>query len=258
VAEPLWFFLLAIPVVLLTGISKGGFAGGLGTLAVPLLALMVDPRVAAAIMLPILCTMDIFTVWEYRRSWDARTLKILIPGAIVGITIGGLTFSMMNADMIRVIVGIMALYFVGNYWFVQRRQARAPSQEQKMEQNAVKGSILGALSGFSSFIAHAGGPPLSQYIFPLKLDKTVLVGTSVMFFIIVNYVKIIPYVWLGQLSLHNLTMSLYLLPFAPIGVWLGIWMHNRVSNVIFYMICYGLLFLVGIKLLAEGVMGLLQ
>jgi len=254
VVDSLWFFLLAVPVVLLTGIGKGGFAGGLGTLAVPLLTLMVDPRMAAAIMLPILCVMDIFTVWRYRRDWDAKTLKILIPGALVGIIVGGVTFRMMNADMIRVIVGVMALYFVGHYWFIQRRNR----QGKPHGPNRVKGSILGALSGFTSFIAHAGGPPLSQYLFPLRLDKTVLVATSVMFFIIVNYVKLIPYAWLGQLSADNLKISLYLMPFAPMGVWLGIWLHTRVSNRVFYIICYGLLFLVGIKLIAEGIMTLLQ
>ncbi|PCJ42449.1 MAG: hypothetical protein COA81_05720 [Alphaproteobacteria bacterium] len=248
------FFLLAVPVVLLTGISKGGFAGGLGTLAVPLLTLMVDPRIAAAIMLPILCVMDIFTVWRYHRGWDARSLKILIPGALVGITVGGLTFSIMNADMIRLIVGLMSLYFVGNYWFGQRGPAAATPRAH----NPVKGGILGALGGFSSFIAHAGGPPLSQYLFPLRLDKTTMVATSVMFFAVANYVKLIPYAWLGQLSSENLTMSLYLLPFAPIGVWLGIWMHNRVSNRLFYIICYALLFLVGIKLSAEGLMALIS
>ena len=252
--DPSWFFLLAVPVVVLTGISKGGFAGGLGTLAVPILTLMVDPRMAAAIMLPILCVMDIFTVWQYRRKWDARTLKILIPGALVGIVVGGLTFSMMNADMIRIIVGVMAIYFVGNYWFIQRRNRHVePHVHSKM-----KGGILGAISGFTSFIAHAGGPPLSQYLFPLRLDKTVMVATSVMFFITVNYVRLIPYAWLGQLSSENLTMSLYLMPFAPIGVWLGIWMHNRVSNKLFYILCYGLLFLVGIKLLTEGLIALMS
>lgn len=252
-ADPIWFFLLAVPVVLLTGISKGGFAGGLGTLAVPVLTLMVDPRLAAAIMLPILCTMDIFTVWQYRRNWDARSLKILIPGAILGIVIGGLSFHLMNADMIRVIVGGMALYFVANYWFVQRKNGHMAAHGH----NRLKGGILGALSGFTSFIAHAGGPPLSQYLFPLRLDKTVMVATSVMFFITVNYVKLVPYALLGQLSAENLKMSLYLVPFAPIGVWLGIWLHNRVSNTLFYIICYGLLFLVGIKLLAEGLIALL-
>lgn len=251
--EPLWFFALAIPVVLLTGISKGGFAGGLGTLAVPLLTLMIDPRQAAAIMLPILCAMDIFTLWQYKKNWDARSLKILIPGALVGILIGGLTFSIMNADMIRIIVGVMSLYFVGNYWFVQRRMGQVAPHGH----NTVKGVFLGGLSGFTSFIAHAGGPPLSQYLFPLRMDKTMMVATSVMFFITVNYVKLIPYAWLGQLSTDNLTMSLYLLPFAPIGVWLGIWMHNRVSNRLFYVICYGLLFLVGLKLLGEGLLALL-
>ncbi len=253
-ADPGWFFLLAVPVVVLTGISKGGFAGGLGTLAVPLLTLMVDPRLAAAIMLPILCVMDIFTFWRYRRDWDARSLKILIPGALVGILFGALTFHIMNADMIRLIVGLMSLYFVGNYWFVGRRYGRVAPQSH----HAVKGGMLGALSGFTSFIAHAGGPPLSQYLFPLRLDKTVMVATSVMFFITVNYVKLIPYAWLGQLSFDNLKMSFYLMPFAPIGVWLGIWMHNRVSNVLFYIICYGLLFLVGLKLTAEGALALLS
>jgi len=253
-ADPGWFFLLAVPVVVLTGISKGGFAGGLGTLAVPLLTLMVDPRLAAAIMLPILCVMDIFTFWRYRRDWDARSLKILIPGALVGILFGALTFHIMNADMIRLIVGLMSLYFVGNYWFVQRRHGRVAPRSH----HVVKGGVLGALSGFTSFIAHAGGPPLSQYLFPLRLDKTVMVATSVMFFITVNYVKLIPYAWLGQLSFDNLKMSFYLMPFAPIGVWLGIWMHNRVSNVLFYIICYGLLFLVGLKLTAEGALALLS
>ncbi|MCF8474116.1 MAG: sulfite exporter TauE/SafE family protein [Emcibacter sp.] len=252
--DPLWFFILAVPVVLLTGISKGGFAGGLGTLAVPLLTLMVDPRQAAAIMLPILCVMDIFTVWRYRRGWDARSLKILIPGALIGIVIGGVTFRMMNEDMIRVLVGLMALYFVGNYWFVQRHRGEVEPHGHNM----VKGGLLGLLSGFSSFIAHAGGPPVSQYLFPLKLDKTVLVATSVMFFVTVNYVKLIPYAWLGQFSSANLSLSLYLLPFAPLGVWFGIWLHNRVSNILFYRICYGLLFLVGLRLLIEGMLALLS
>ncbi|WP_204602043.1 sulfite exporter TauE/SafE family protein [Paremcibacter congregatus] len=250
--DPLWFYLLAVPVVLLVGISKGGFAGGLGTLAVPLLTLMVDPRMAAAIMLPILCAMDIFSVWEYRRAWDRETLKILIPGAVLGIVIGGLTFHVMNGDMIRIIVGAMSVYFVANYWFVQRRRGVVAPQPQ----NALRGGILGGMSGFASFIAHAGGPPLSQYLFPLQLDKTRLVGTSVMFFIIVNYVKLIPYAWLGQLSFENLKISLYLLPFAPLGVWLGIWLHNRVSNRFFYIVAYLLLFLVGVKLLAEGLYAL--
>lgn len=98
---------------------------------------------------------------------------------------------------------------------------------------------------------------MSQYLFPLRMDKTVLVATSVLFFITVNYVKLIPYAWLGQLSLDNLKMSLYLMPFAPIGVWLGIWLHNRVSDRLFYMLSYGILFLVGMKLLVDGLIALL-
>ncbi len=242
------FFLLAIPVVLLTGISKGGFAGGLGTLAVPLLALMIDPRQAAAIMLPILCLMDLFGAWAYRHQWDATNLKLLLPGAIFGIVCGALTFHLMNADFIRIMVGALSIYFVAHYWY----SMRAHQNTGKTLPNRMKGGFWGAVSGFSSFIAHAGGPPLSIYLFPQKMDKTLLVGTSVMFFISVNYLKLIPYAWLGQLNLTNLGVSLLLLPLAPIGVKLGIWMHTRIHKNTFYLICYGLLLIAGIKLLVEG------
>ena len=105
-------------------------------------------------------------------------------------------------------------------------------------------------------VAHAGGGPLSMYLFPLKLDKTKLMATSVFFFITVNYAKLIPYAWLGQLSSENLMTSLMLLPLAPIGVKLGVWMHHRVSNDIFYIICYTALFFTGLKLIYDGVAGL--
>src|SRR5688572_17946527 len=112
------FYLLAIPVVILVGMSKGGFGGGFGTLAVPLLALMIDPRLAAAILLPILCSMDAFSLWSFRGTWDKLNLKILLPGAILGTIAGALTFKMTNADMVRLFVGIYSIYFLCYFlWF---------------------------------------------------------------------------------------------------------------------------------------------
>jgi len=251
--DQVWFFVLAVPVVLLVGMSKGGFAGGLGTLAVPILTLLIDPRQAAAIMLPILCVMDAFALWRYRGGWDKQTLIILLPGAVIGIVLGTLTFGIMNADMIKLIVGIVSIVFVAHYlWTKYSSQIIAPKP-----QNKVMGSFWGMTAGFTSFIAHAGGPPVSMYLFPLKMDKTKLVATSVFFFIVVNYVKLIPYGYLGQLSFDNLKTSLILLPLAPIGIWLGAWLHTKVSEKIFYVLCYGLLFAVGIKLTVEGLYALL-
>jgi uncharacterized protein len=248
------FYLLAIPVVLLVGISKGGFGGGLGVLAVPLLSLMIDPRIAAALLLPILCVMDIFSVWSFRGAWDKANLKRLMPGALLGILAGALTFSITNVDMIRILVGVLAMYFVGHYlWglrLLQRAARRAPG--------SVGGIFWGAMAGYTSYIAHAGGPPVSIYLLPQQLPKITLVGTTVLFFAIINLIKLVPYVWLGQLNTATLMTSLILLPLAPIGVKIGVYLLHRVPERWFYWTCYGFLLMAGIKLFVEGVLNLLK
>lgn len=246
------FYLIAAIAVLIVGISKGGFVGGFGMVAVPMMAMLIDPRQAAAILLPILCVMDIFAVKIFWGKWDKEALISIVPGAIIGIAFGTAVFSLLNADMIRILVGGLTVIFVLQYYLIDRRRKSA----EGLDYNMVKGGICGALSGFASFIAHAGGGPISMYLFPLKLDKTKLLATSVFFFITVNYVKLIPYAWLGQLSVDNLLTSLILLPLAPIGIKLGVWMHHKVSNDIFYTICYVALFFTGLKLIYDGIVGL--
>lgn len=156
------FYLLAAIVVLLTGMSKGGFAGGLGTLAVPLLTLAIDPRVAAAIMLPILVCMDFVSLATYRKYCDRAILMTLVPAAIVGIIIGTLTFQLMSAQFIRLIIGLLSLY-IGGQFFVKRWRKTDLSKGSlpSPAPSPKKGRLWGCVSGFTSFVAHAGGPPLS-------------------------------------------------------------------------------------------------
>lgn len=252
--DSLSFYLLAAPVVLLVGISKGGFGGGLGTMAVPLLALMIDPRLAAAILLPILCVMDLFSVWSFRGTWDKSNLKTLLPGALLGTLAGALTFSITNADMIRILVGVLALYFVAHYLWGLRMLQHA----QRTEAGIARGTFWGTIAGYTSYIAHAGGPPVSIYLLPQQLPKVTLVGTTVLFFTIINYIKLIPYAWLGQLNTDTLMTSLLLMPLAPIGVKLGVYLLHKVSEKWFYWACYGFLFIAGLKLVHEGVTNLLH
>ena len=244
------FYLSALLVILLTGMDKGGFARGMGTMAVPVLALMIDPRVAAAIMLPILCCMDLVTLRAFRGQWDLSLIRVLVPAAIVGIGLGTLSFRYLSVDHIRFLIGALSLYVAAQQLWIS---AFDDKKNLKPSPSKLMGHIWGAASGFSSFIAHAGGPPLSIYLLPLRLNKTTVVGTSALFFALVNAIKLVPYAWLGQLNFEHLKLSLILLPAAPIGVMLGVCLHQRISTKTFYSMSYFMLGLIGIKLILESI-----
>lgn len=247
------FYPLAMVAILLTGISKGGFAGGAGGLSVPLMSILIAPPEAAGIMLPILCAMDVFSVYAYRGRWSTKHLRILLPGSLIGIALGGLAFGMLSVNMIRLIVGLIAVLFTLNKWLsLTDRLATLLAVRQRPPGRGF-GMICGLLSGLTSTLAHSGGPPFAVYIYSLKLDKTLIVATSAAFFCIGNYLKLIPYFFLGQLNTANLSTSLMFSPLAPVGVWLGLWLHNRISEQSFFRVSYALLFLSGLKLIWDAV-----
>jgi uncharacterized membrane protein YfcA len=248
ISDP-FFYVVAIPAVLIAGISKSGFGGGIGVVAVPLMALAVSPQAAAAIMLPILCLMDFANVWAYRKRWDRRNMKILLPAALLGILVGTFSFGYLNEATVKLIIAMIAILFTLDHWLRGRSKTGRPGSA-----TIGKGTVLGALAGFTSFVAHAGGPPLAVYLLPQRMDKSVFVGTTVMFFIVVNYVKLIPYAMLGQFEATNLATSVVLVPVALLGTWLGLWAHDKVNVTWFYRVCYTLLFLTGIKLLTDALM----
>jgi uncharacterized membrane protein YfcA len=246
ISDPI-FYLVAIPAVLLTGISKGGLGGALGGVAVPLMALAIDPRQAAAIMLPVLCLSDLYGLRIYFRKWDVGILKTILPSALIGVALGALTFGAFNEDAIRLLIGAICVAFVlirllGS---TGGRVAVAPS--------ARKGRILSAVSGFTSFVAHAGAPPLMIYLIPQKLDKTTYIATINFFFLLTNAIKLLPYAWLGQFSGTNLIASLSLAPLILAGVWLGFWMQQRINQTWFYRIAQVCLLLTGLHLIYQGV-----
>jgi len=240
------FYAIAIPAVILTGISKSGLGGGLGQLAVPLMAMVIPPLAAVAIMLPVLCLIDVFNIWAYRKDWHRGNVAVLVPGAVVGIGIGALTYHLVDNNTVRLMLGGLSLVFAMSY-FIQRSPLH-----QGTPGGRLLGTACGMLSGFTSFVAHAGGAPMKFYLLPQRLDKRAFVGTHVMFFFIVNQVKIWPYLWLGQFSPENLGASLVLAPVVPLGVWLGWRLNKMLSLDTFYKICYGLLFVAGAKLIWDG------
>ena len=245
---PLGFYPVTIVAILLTGMVKGGFGTGAGGLAVPLMSIYIAPPEAAGIMLPILCAMDIFGVHAYRGRWSRAHLRALLPGALVGIGIGALAFGALPVNAIRLLIGLIAVMFTLNSWF--GLTARITKRMAKPGRAA--GAFWGAASGFTSTLAHAGGPPFAVYMLPQRIDKTALVATSAVFFLVVNYVKLVPYAFLGQLNAANLTTALIFAPLAPLGIWLGVWLHRRVSEESFYNVSYAMLLATGAKLVWDA------
>jgi uncharacterized protein len=241
-----WFYAVAIPAVIIVGLAKGGFGGGISILGVPLMALVVPPLEAAAIMLPIMIVMDVVALGAWWRVFDRRSVNILLPATMFGIGVGWAIAAYVTDEAVRLIVGLIALGFTVNY------MTRGWRDNEPKPHNVIKGAFWGTVSGFTSFVSHAGGPPMQMYLLPLRLDPRLLAGTTVLIFAIANFVKLAPYAMLGQFSGDHLAASLVLLPFAPAATWFGAKLVHIVSFDTFYRVSYAALLIIALKLLWDG------
>src|SRR5215470_10933121 len=245
ITDPL-FYAIAIPVVLLTGISKTGIPGLFGGMAVPLLSLVIPPLQAAALMLPVLCFIDLFGLRAFRGIYDRRNMPILLTGLAIGVVLGMIVFTLVPRDLMRILIGTIAVAFALNNIFGWARN-RSPTTA-----SWPRGVFWSSLSGLTSFVAHAGSPPIMAYLLPQRLERKIYVGTTVWFFFASNYAKLIPYAFLGQLDLTNLATAAMLLPFVPMGVKLGVFVQGKLDEKVFYQLSYWALLGIGLKLLYDG------
>lgn len=244
ITDPL-FYAVAIPATLLLGISKSGFGTGFGSLAVPLMALSVTVPEAAAILMPVLFFIDVLGLAALRKNLDWRLLKFLVPFGMLGTVIGFLLFKVLDSHVVAAMVGGFTLLFLA------QRLLFAPAPGAPPPPRWV-GMLLTTLSGFTSFVAHAGGPPISAYVIPLRLPPLLFASTMAFFFFVINLSKWIPYGLLGLLDWRNLATSMALLPFVPMGVWAGLRLAKYVRPELFYRFVYTGMFLTGSKLLWDG------
>ena len=247
---PILFWISAIAAVTLVGIAKAGFGGGVGVLATPLMALTISVTDAAALLLPLLIACDVFSLWHYRGTFNRAALKRLLPGAVVGIAVGTFFFGYFQSEprILKVGIGILALAFVCFQVFRSVMEGAA----QKSRPTTVRGLVLGALSGFGSTLVHAGGPPVVVYLLPQKLPRATFVGTTVVFFAVVNAIKLIPYSFLGLIKVGNLTTIALLSPLTFVGVRLGIYLNRSFNDTWFNRVVYTVLFFTGLDLIWGG------
>lgn len=243
----LTFLVAAAIAAILIGLSKGGLAL-MGALGVPVLALAISPVKAAALLLPIFVVSDVFGLWSYRREFDSRNLRILLPAGILGIGIGWATASLISDRMVGLLVGVIGVSFCLNTWRLRHRVA--PPRPADVP----RGIFWGTLMGFTSFVSHSGGPPYQVYVLPQRLQKLVYAGTTTITFAIINAVKLVPYWALGQFTAANLKTSLYLMPLAVASTWAGIRLVRILPERGYYIFVQLLLFVVSVKLVADAFM----
>ncbi len=251
VTDPL-FYVLAVPAVLALGLAKGGFSG-MGQMALPLLALVMPPLEAAAIMLPIMILQDATAVWVYRKDWSGRVLAVVIPGAVIGVAAAGLVAAHIPGAAVRLTVGLITMGFVINNWIRAWRVAR-----DRPAPHPIFGVMWGALSGFTSTLAQVGGPPYQIYALAQKMPKMTYVGTNALFFASMNWMKVIPYFALGQFSTKGLGTTLVLVPLAIVANQFGFWLVRRIPQDRFYTLTLWVMFLVSLALIRAGVVGLMR
>jgi uncharacterized membrane protein YfcA len=237
------FYAVAIPAVILVGLAKGGFSG-LGALSLPMVAFVIDPVRAAAILLPILIVQDAVGAWSFRKTLDWYVLGWMLPGATLGIVLGYVFASAVTPDAVLAVIGLISMLFGFYRLWLQRRELPAASTSPGWV-----GALFGVASGFTSQIAHAGQPPFQLWVLPRRLPRDVLVGTTAVFFAAVNWIKVPAYWALGQFSRENMTTAAVLLPVATLSTVAGVWLVRRIEAARFYTAIYVLMILVGAKLL---------
>lgn len=248
-AEPLlWLLCLAS---LLVGMSKGGLPG-IGTLAVPILSLMISPVIAAVLLLPIYILSDAVGVWLYRREYSAENLKILIPAGIGGVLVGWATAAYVPDEMVSFLIGVLGVSFCLSRWL--RRSTTIIARPVEIP----RGLLWGTLSGFTSFVSHAGAPPYQIFMLPQQLPKMVFAGTTTILFACVNLAKLVPYSSLHPYSESTLWLSAALLPIAAFGTIVGKAFIQNLSEKWFFLGVQIVLFLVSLKLVSDGLSAVLS
>lgn len=242
------FWFLAVIAAIFIGMSKGGLPMA-GAVSVPILALVINPITAAGMLLPVYLISDVFGLWAYRREFNARVLLIVGAAATVGVGIGWATAALVEERWVTLIVGLIGLAFVANR-LIQNRKVREPQPAR-----VLPGLFWGAIAGFTSFVSHAGGPPYQIYTLPLKMSRTVFAGTSTIAFAYINLVKLVPYIFLGQVNLTSLKIAAVLAVPASLAVFLGVWLVKVMSEKLYYTLIYTMLFVLSLKLVWDGILG---
>lgn len=241
------FYALAAAAAFIVGASKGGLSM-VGVLSVPLLSMATSPVAAAALLLPIYIVSDFYGLWAFRKSFDKRNLLILAPATTLGVTIGWATAHVTSTRMVTLLLGVIGLSYCIN---AAVRRGNVPFKPADVP----RGLFWGTVSGFTSFVAHSGGPPFQVYVLPQKMDRMKFAGTVTVLFTYVNAIKLLPYWALGQFNPGNLKLAAMLSPVALLGAFAGYRLVKIIPDKLFFRLVETALALLSLKLIYSALFG---
>ncbi len=231
-------------VTFMISLSKGGLGGMLGALATPMMALVMPANQALGLLLPIMLLADVFALAFNWKKWNGRLVWLMLPGAVIGVTIGTVFIANAPVDVLKFTLAVIALIFVIYKIFEKRLLGSLKYQEQNWH-----GWLAGTGAGFASSLAHSGGPPVIIYFMLLNVTPSVFIATSVLFFAILNWVKVPYYMYIHLFDFQRLMQIAWVIPLVPLGAWFGRWMTTKISKEVFDGIMVTLLALAAVLLI---------
>ena len=244
--DPPIFFLMTGVVAFMIGLAKGGLGGMLGTLAIPMMAFVMPPEQVLGLVLPILMIGDIFAVALHWGRWNGKLILLLLPGSVIGVTLGTYFITHTPTNVLRTGLGVIVLVFAIYKIFEKRILGWLRYRPRNWH-----GLFMGTITGFSSALAHTGGPPVSIYLLMQDVTPRVFIATSALFFLILNWIKVPYYLYAGLFDFPRLFQVTWLMPFVPLGAWFGRWAADRVSKQTFERVIVGLLAVSAVLLILE-------
>ncbi len=249
-----WFYIVSVPALLLTSISKGGFGLGLGIVAVPLMSLCLPVTQVVTILLPILCVTDLVAVWQYRGEWDWSLLRIVVPSALVGVFIGMLMVHRVDERWLRLSVGLTSVVYAMRRGTARGRERFSNDDKPPtFGRRPLRAVLWGMISGFTSFLANAGEPALTMFLLPHRLGNRTFAATTAAFFAIVNLCKLASFFALGEFNATALHTSALLAPVAFIGIYVGIHLNARLNARLFSRCSRMILLTIGVRLVYTAI-----
>jgi uncharacterized membrane protein YfcA len=209
-----------------------------------MMALVMPTELVIGLVLPILMLADLFAVALHWGHWDRKLVLLLLPGSITGVTVGTLFITNAPAGALRLGLGIIVLLFALYKVFEKRILKSVTYQSRNWH-----GLLAGTVTGFSSTLAHIGGPPVSIYLLFQDLTPQVFIATSALFFLILNWIKVPYYFYAQVFDFPRLWQITWLLPLVPLGVWSGRWAAGKVNKRIFEKVIVGLLTITALLLI---------